>query len=231
MIFKRIDGKPRRITLGHWPEVTPDAARLAFYSRAAALEPNAPIWDAQPSTITFAALSARFMEQRVTHFKPSSVGPFRAYVETQLLPNFGNQSIGEITHAHVAAWFHAYSRQRPGGANQALGHFTTIINWGKSEGHLPHNLPNPAAPIRRNRSIARGRMLNFDQICALACVLTSAEGCHWLPAQAIRLCLLTGCRKGEVLSLQWSHVKTNRLILADAKTGPRDVMLNAPARV
>jgi len=50
-------------------------------------------------------------------------------------------------------------------------------------------------------------------------------------AGAIRLLLLTGCRRGEILHARWGDVDTERgvLHLRDAKTGPRDVVLNAPA--
>ena len=49
---------------------------------------------------------------------------------------------------------------------------------------------------------------------------------------AIKLLLFTGCRKGEILSLQWEQVKLeeNRLYLPITKTGSRSVMLNNKAR-
>ena len=228
----RVNGRQKRTTLGTWPELSPEAARAAFYARKAeqAVQlPNPSEMKATSATIPFASLAARFMKERATAFKPSSVGPFKAYLEAQLLPTFGNKPVGEITPADVANWFHAYSRDRPGGANQALGHFVTILNWGKSAGHLPHDLPNPAGPIRKNRRAARGRMLNFDQIKALAQVLDRPTYKYWMAAQAIRLILLTGCRRGEILSLKWSDVKRSRLALRDAKTGPREVLLSAPA--
>ena len=48
---------------------------------------------------------------------------------------------------------------------------------------------------------------------------------------AIRLLILTGCRLGEILSLQWSHVGMERgfLFLPDSKTGAKTVVLGAPA--
>ena len=42
--------------------------------------------------------------------------------------------------------------------------------------------------------------------------------------------LLTGCRKGEIVSLRWREVEGDTLNLADSKTGPRKVFLNTPAR-
>ena len=49
-------------------------------------------------------------------------------------------------------------------------------------------------------------------------------------ADIIRLLLLTGCRRSEILTLRWQDVDEDTLNLGDAKSGPRRVLLNAPAR-
>jgi integrase len=48
---------------------------------------------------------------------------------------------------------------------------------------------------------------------------------------AVRLLLLTGCRLGEILTLEWSQVDLERgfLRLPDSKTGKKNVILGAPA--
>ena len=46
----------------------------------------------------------------------------------------------------------------------------------------------------------------------------------------IRLLLLTGCRKSEILTLRWSDYREGRLFLRNSKTGPRTVWLSQPAR-
>jgi len=52
-----------------------------------------------------------------------------------------------------------------------------------------------------------------------------------LAVGAIRLALLTGMRRGEVLNLRWSEVDSQRaqLRLADSKTGAKVVQIGAPA--
>jgi len=51
-----------------------------------------------------------------------------------------------------------------------------------------------------------------------------------LAATAATLLLLTGCRRGEILSLHWKDLRGNRLKLRHGKTGPRTVWLGDEAR-
>ena len=46
----------------------------------------------------------------------------------------------------------------------------------------------------------------------------------------VRLLLLTGCRKSEILTLRWIDYREGKLFLADGKTGPRTVWLSSAAR-
>ena len=52
------------------------------------------------------------------------------------------------------------------------------------------------------------------------------------PCAAIKLLLLTGCRRGEIVNLCWEYVDFERecLRLPDSKTGAKVVYLNAPSR-
>ena len=46
----------------------------------------------------------------------------------------------------------------------------------------------------------------------------------------IRLLMLTGCRFGEVVSLEWDWIRGKRIHLPDSKSGPRTVWLSSAAR-
>lgn len=57
------------------------------------------------------------------------------------------------------------------------------------------------------------------------------KGASFHAIAAIRLLLLTGCRKNETLTLKWEEVdlKTETLSLSDSKTGSRSVPLSPEA--
>ena len=158
-------------------------------------------------------------------YRPRTLSCLRIYLRSQLLPAFGRMRLDRITVPAMAAWFHGYSRARPGGANQALGYFTTILNWEKEGGLVARSLPNPADPIRKNRRAPRGRMLNSEDLGRLFAVLANTPARFRNAAAAIELILLTGCRSGEIMRLRWHDVEDDRLVLPRTKTGPRDVLL------
>ena len=75
------------------------------------------------------------------------------------------------------------------------------------------------------------RFLSREEIARLHGVLDAEDGKgNREHADIIRLLLLTGCRKNEILRLRWSEVGDDMLELEDSKTGPRKVPLNAQAR-
>ena len=90
---------------------------------------------------------------------------------------------------------------------------------------------NPTQGIRPNRCPRLTRFLSRDEIARLHRVLDAETGRgNRQQADIIRLLLLTGCRRGEILGLRRPEVQADGLALADSKTGPRRVPLNARAR-
>ncbi len=68
------------------------------------------------------------------------------------------------------------------------------------------------------------------EIKKLGQVLNAHEKQHKRQVALIRLLLLTGCRKGKFLNLQWSFYRDGHLHLPDSKTGPKIIYLSTPAR-
>ena len=146
----------------------------------------------------------------------------------QYLPAFGSKPLDRISPAHVRRWFDRYSRTAPGGANRALDVLRQIMNFAAACGHIG---TDPTRGIERNRRPPLTRFLSSKEVARLHGVLDAQirKGSRQ-QADIVRLLLLTGCRKGEIIGLRWSEVHDGMLALADSKTGPRTVPLNTQAR-
>jgi integrase len=92
---------------------------------------------------------------------------------------------------------------------------------------------NQARGVQLFRGEKKERFLSEVEIARLADTLTmmEVEGLNKNAAAAIRLLLLTGCRKSEILSARWEYVDFERqcLRLPDSKTGAKVVPLAAAA--
>jgi len=162
--------------------------------------------------------------------KPSTQRGFRSLLKCQLLPAFGSRRLDRITRSMALGWFEAASRTAPGTANHALSLLRQTLNHAVACGHIG---TNPVRGIRRNPGRKMTRFLSREEISRLHRVLDRYAGGS--PSQAqqadlVRLLLLTGCRRNEIVRLRREEVRDDRLELTDSKTGPRTVLLNAPAR-
>ena len=148
----------------------------------------------------------------------------------QLLPAFGALPLDSIRRTDVERWFDTYSKTAPGGANRALSLLRQILNAAVATGHIA---ANPTRGIRSNPRTKLTRFLSTEEIERLHHALDRLVGerpSRQPHADIIRLLLLTGCRKGEILKLKWSEVDGNALKLAKSKTGPRRVWLSEAAQ-
>ncbi len=160
--------------------------------------------------------------------KPSTRARIDSALRTQLIPAFGAVPIDEIAPPQVHEWFEAYSETAPGGANRTLDVLAQIMRKAVEWGHASSN---PARGVRRNPRVWRTRFLSRPEIHRLHQALDAHRGGESGRQQAdiVRLLLLTGCRKGELVCLRWSEVRGNTLHLEDSKTGPRTVFLSGKA--
>ena len=141
------------------------------------------------------------------HCKPSTQRGLRSALKSQLLPAFGTYRLDRITRSMVLHWFEGYSRTAPGGANKALDLLRGVLYHAILCGHIE---TNPVRGIKRNPGRKLTRFLSREEIARLHRVLDRyAEGSrsHVQQADIIRLLLLTGCRKGEIVRLRRDEVQ------------------------
>ena len=124
-------------------------------------------------------------------------------------------------------------KHRPGGDRVAARSVTllgTIMTFAISR---RIRADNPAHGARLPKSRKMERFLSEAEIVQLAAALNEEAEVSGnpLPAAAIKLLLLTGCRRGEILGLRWPHVELDPkcLRLPDSNTLAKVVYLNAPA--
>jgi len=160
--------------------------------------------------------------------KPSTIKGRDHILTRQLLPVFGGLRLDRITRKAIENWFHAYSASAPGGANNALQLLRQSLNFAIERGLINNN---PAGSILPNRRPKLTRFLSRDEIASLNAALDQyANGRFSVQADIIRLLLLTGCRRNEIVQLKRCEVDGSRLRLVDSKTGPRTVYLSPEAR-
>ena len=230
VLIQTINGRTKRVSLGPVVSRRVDDVRRECLSRKADAAVAGP---AEPTRKV--PFFADFVngEWRTTHMdrcKPSTRKGREGALRRQLLPAFGTTRLDRITRAHIESWFHSYSRTAPGGANWALDLLRQILNFGIACGHVK---TNPARDVRRNRRAPMTRFLSREEVRRMHEALDATSRCgpsERQQADIIRLLLLSGCRRGEILNLRWSEVEGDMLVLADSKTGPRKVHLNPQAR-
>ena len=205
-----------------------DVRRACLEAAAATVETDRNVREQAPLFRDFAA--GPWKADCYDCCKSSTQAGFRSLLKCRLLPVFGSRRLDRIARIAVIRWFEEYSRTAPGNANHALALLRQILNHAISCRHIE---ANPARGIRRNPGAKLTRFLSREEIRRLHRVLDGhAAGSASQSQQAgiIRLLLLTGCRKNEIVRLRRDEVKDDRLELRDGKTGPRTVLLNAPAR-
>ena len=230
VLLHKADGRSKRNSLGSVMSRSLDAVRRQCHVIIAELESDGTTKPTPDIPLFRTFVERSWKQAHFPKYKPSTRIRAGAALANQLLPAFGSTPMDRITRNQVLRWFDGYSQTAPGGANRILELLRQILSFAIVCGHLG---TNPARGIKANRRVPLTRFLSRDEIRRLHRSLDEHLQNGPGPrqqAEIIRLLLLTGCRKNEILSLRWCEVHGDTLALADSKTGPRTIPLNAQAR-
>ena len=206
------------------PEARAEARKLIAAFLDTAKNDNGPRTPGHPMD----AFAAEFLDRQARHWKPRTLESNACMVDKYILPAFRHMTVDAIAVEHVKDWF-ASMADRPGAANRAMPVLSTMMRMAELWGYRPHN-SNPCKNARRYRMQPRERFLTAEEMARLNAVLTRDEFYCPQAVAVIRLLMLTGCRFGEVVSLEWDWIRGKCIHLPDSKSGQRTVWLSSAAR-
>ncbi len=238
IVQTRARGAAKRLTIGRHGVITPEEARrraALIIARIKAGEDPVPepLAAKHPDGPTVAALAARYLEEYAEqHCKPNTVKAYRRMANGHIVPTLGKLPLGSVRREHVRDLHHAM-RATPVQANRTLDLLSRMFNMAESWGLTPEG-SNPCRGTVKYRQQARERFLTAAEFRRLGRALDEAEADGAVSAHAaaaIRLLMLTGCRKNEIVTLRWRDVdlEAMELNLEDTKTGARTVPLSPEA--
>ena len=223
-------GNPKRVGIGVHGEIAPVEARgkaaIVIDRIRRGEDPFPPEPAREP---TMAELGERYVKAHLeVNCRPNTVVTFRRVLNLHILPELGHLPVASVERSHVSD-LHFKMRDKPALANQAVEILSKMFRLAEAWSMTPAR-KNPCKSVRLYKRTRRERFLTPEEYRKLGRVLAEAEASGgFLPSgiAAIRLLLLTGCRKNEIVTLRWDDIDrtAGEIRIRDAKTGARRIPL------
>ena len=195
-------GRERRYTIGRFPNWKTSPARTeALELRKVIDRGGDPLGDihAGRKAPTMADLCARFEAEHLPRLRPSTQTSYRQQIASEVRPALGSLKVVEVSFSDIDRLHRTISARAPYRANQVLALlsklFSVAVRWG-------YRTDNPVSGVERNTEHKRHRYLTGPELSHLATAL--AKFPDVTVANAVRLALLTGARRGELLAARWT---------------------------
>ena len=217
-VYRKFNGKPVRVTLGKYPEMTIENARneaqRVIADMISGKNPNEEKKNIR-SEITFGEMFKIFMERHSKITKKSWIA------DEQDIPRFLNhwfeRKLSTITKQEIQL-IHEKIKKENGlyQANRMLARIHIIYNkaieWG-------WNGINPANSIKKFKEKSRDRFLHPDELPRFFESLEAEE--NSTIKDYIYVSLFTGARKSNVLSMKWEDINFERCewLIPETKNG------------
>ena len=256
--YRNVEGRTRRLVLGQYGALTPENARdLAREKLAGVAKGEDPSADRHAVRAGMSvsevcdwyleeAEAGRILGRNRRPIKGSTLKMDRSRIETHVKPLLGSRLVSGLTlrdieamQADIATGKSARGRKTGRGGKSTGGSGVASRTVGTLRGLLGHaarlNIvgKNPAEGVRQLAVERRQRRLSDDEIRHLGQVMRSlaAEGEHPTGLAAIRLMLLSGFRRMEVLGLErtWVSRRDHCVRFPDTKSGAQIRVLGEAA--
>jgi integrase len=201
---RKADSRERRFTIGSFPDWTTSAAREEAKRLKRQIDGGAdPVGELLEGRAapTVADLCARFEAGYLPRKRVSTQRDYRQQISVDIVPAIGRLRVAAVTFADIDAFHRKISARASTHANRVLALlsrlFSLSIRWGM-------RTDNPVRGIERNPEHKRHRYLTAAEITRLAKALDGLRDQG--AANAVRLLLLTGARRGELLAARWADI-------------------------
>ena len=238
--YRNRNGRSRRLSIGQVGKMTLDQARkAAMKALGEVADGKDPAEERQMARRgeSVEQLCELYMKDHCANrCKESTIAAHEWLMRRFIRPKLGNRKLLELRPADIAK-LHTDLQDTPYNANRVLGLLRAMLNCAERWEMIPRGA-NPAAHIKPFPEKKRERYLSQEELDGLLAVLADGEADGSIDpyiAAAIRLLIFTGCRLGEILTLEWTSVDLDkgRLVFEKHKTdqhGAKIIPLNAPAQ-
>ena len=199
----RAHGVQRTLTIGSFPDWRVKPAR----DQAAALkrlvdQGRDPMADrhAEREAPTVNDLADHYRKVHLPKKRPGSQLGDELTLKKYIIPKLGNKKVAAVTHSDAAGLHREITAKYRTAGNRVIALLSKMFNLAVKEGWCT---ANPCKGIERNPETKRGRFLTPAEIGRLMAALD--EHPRQASANAVRLLLLTGARRGEVFGARWEQ--------------------------
>jgi integrase len=208
MLYRKVNDRPVRITLGRFDDLTIEQARKqaeAFNNEIAQGNNPREAINSKRKELTFDDFFQVYLEKHAKVYKKSwrhDADHYRLHINDGL----GNKKLSDITRQHIQN-LHAHLGQNHGKACanrviDTLGSvFMKAIEWGYLSGNNP-------AKIKKFKLQSRDRFLTSEELPRFFQAVQQEE--NDTLRDYILLSLLTGARKANVLAMRWDQIDLTR---------------------
>lgn len=199
----RAGARGRRYTIGAYPDWSVAAAREEAKRLKREIDQGQdPMGERhkERAAPTMRDLADRYLEVHASKKRESSRREDASMLKNFVLPQLGAIRVAEVRHADIERLHRNISKRAPYRANRTVAllskMFSLAMKW-------EWRADNPARGVERNPEVKRDRYLSLDELQRLSNAL--ANHSNQRSANVIRFLLLTGARRGEVLSATWDQ--------------------------
>lgn len=198
----------RRLSVGKYPLVGIAKAR----DEAKKLLAEASLRKNVAVPITVEKLVSQFLKASEVRNRPRTTADYRRLLARHLEPELGKRRVDDVRPRDVSRLVGRLI-ETPSEANHALTAIKVVFSYAQRHHFIEQN-PALGIPLPGKRN-SRDRALTEAEIAA---VWTAAIEIGFPFGHIVKLCLLTGQRRGEIALLKWSHIDVkSRLITFPAE--------------